>query len=122
MLDIIKFPYRKRCEMNLCSQLGVWSIGEKNGPARLRQIYCEDHLIELGKAIALKFPVEFPTGNIAELEEKDRQIADLKQQLEAKTTAHECLKEQLAEIKNTTEKPAVKTTNKTTTASKGAKK
>ena len=100
MITITKFPYRRRCEMNLCSCLGVYAVGEENGPARLRQIYCEDHLIELGKAIALKFPEEFPTGNIAELEDRERQISDLKQQLEAKTTAHECLKEQLAELKN----------------------
>jgi hypothetical protein len=120
MITITKFPYRRRCEMNLCSCLGVHAVGEENGPARLRQIYCEDHLIELGKAIALKFPEEFPTGNIAELEDKERQIVDLKQQLDAKTTAHECLKEQLADLKKAQEKPVPKTAPKT--ANKGAKK
>lgn len=124
MITITKFPYRRRCEMNSCSRLGEHSIGEANGPARLRHVFCEEHLIELGKEIALKFPEEFPTGNIAELEDKDRQIADLKQQLDAKTTAHECLKEQLAEIKKAQEKPAPNTAPKTAskTASKGAKK
>lgn len=120
MITITKFPYRRRCEMNSCSCLGVHAVGVENGPARLRQIYCEEHLIELGKAIALKFPEEFPTGNIAELEDKEHQIVDLKQQLDAKTTAHECLKEQLADLKKAQEKPAPKTAPKT--ASKGAKK
>jgi hypothetical protein len=124
MITITKFPYRRRCELNLCAKVGVWSVGTENCPARLRQIFCEEHLIELGKAIALKFPEEFPTGNIAELEDKDRQIEELKQQLEAKTTAHECLKEQLAELKKGQEKkPAPpKNSSKTSTSSSSSSK
>ena len=122
MITITNYPYRKRCEINPCSRLGVYSVGGENCPPRQRLIICEEHLIELGKAIELKFPEEFPKGNIAELEEKERQIADLKQQLEAKTTAHECLKEQLKELKESLEKQSVSAKSKASSSGKGAKK
>ena len=99
MISIKLFPYRMRCDVNRCGRLGKWSVGEDTGPKGTRVNYCTEHLIQLGKVIILKFPDEFPTGNIAEIEAKDKTIADLKVELDAKTTAHKCLKEQLEELK-----------------------
>ncbi len=130
MITITKYPYRKCCEISMCRRMGKWWAGEAGAPNNKKLIVCGEHLIELGKAIELKFPNEFPKGNIAELEGKERQIEDLKQQLQAKTAAHECLKEQLTELKKGQEKkPAPpKNSSKTSTSlsssskSKGVKK
>ncbi len=99
MIDIIKFPYRSRCEVNMCKERGVWSVGEANGPKSTRIIYCDHHLKELAKAVIAKFPEEFPTGNVAEIEKKDKKIEELTQALAAKAAAHECLKEQVKELR-----------------------
>lgn len=103
MITITKFIYHSRCDVNMCKNIGEHSVGEDRGPKTARINYCTDHLMQIAKAVIEKFPDEFPTGNIAELESKDRKIEELTLELKAKTTAHECLKEQLEKIKNENE-------------------
>jgi predicted RNase H-like nuclease (RuvC/YqgF family) len=91
----------------MCKNQGDFSVGEAGGPPSTKQNYCQKHLLEIAKATMELFPDEFRTetvDNTAELEAKDKKIEELQQALDAKTTAHACLKEQLEEMRKAQEK------------------
>jgi predicted RNase H-like nuclease (RuvC/YqgF family) len=83
----------------MCRNQGEFSVGEERGPKGTKQNYCKDHLIQIANAVIEKFPEEFSTDNTADIAAKDKKIEELETALKAKTTAHECLKEQLEEMR-----------------------
>ena len=151
MLTITKFPYKTRCDVNKCSRRGEWSVGEEYGPKATRFNYCEEHLIELAKEAIELFPdkISVPEvvhedesanlstltltadgkesstitwkNNDAKVEDMQKEIDELKAALQVKTTAHECLKEQIEELRKEVAAQKAKSKPKSTSTKKAVK-
>jgi hypothetical protein len=151
MLTITKFPYKTRCDVNKCSRRGEWSVGEEYGPKATRFNYCEEHLIELAKEAIELFPdkISVPEvvqefepvtpkalpltvelkesstitweNNNTKVEDMQKEIDELKAALQVKTTAHECLKEQIEELRKEVAAQKAKSKPKSTITKKAVK-